>query len=709
MAHVDIIVGNTEVPEGKVGRDVESSLVSWVMTRVKDWEDYRNTNFREKWNEYYRLWRGIWDQKDKSRDSERSRLISPALSQAIEATVSELEEASFGQGKWFDVSDDVVDQDKTDIGMFRDQLAEDLEKANVPANIAEIYLNGAIYGTGIGKIVVEEIVEKVIGSNPINDTEITNFDVTDRPTVAVEVVAVHPQEFVIDPAARKVHEGLGCAHITTVSKQAVQKKQQSGIYRDVPLSGFTDTLVGDRSLSDKNELADIRTQDKTMLVEYHGLVPRNLIPLDIEDGEEFVELFPDKEGASADIDEVDLVEAIVTIANGITLLRGIETPHAMKDRSFIAYQHDTVPNRFWGRGIAEKGYNPQKALDAEMRGRIDAMAISIHPMMGIDATRIPRGGNFKVAPGRNIFTNGDPSTILKPFTFGQVNNNTFAQSGELERMVQMGTGAMDSATPLAENRRNETSSGMSMIMGGAIKRSKRTLANIERNFMRPLIHKAAWRYMQFAPDRYPTLDVKFNVHSTLGMVARELEQQQLANMMNTVPADSPAFWMLLKAIYEHSSISNREEMLVVIDQMMQASLQKQQQPEEQDPIIAIKMQEIQLKSELDKAKLQLEQQENNQEAQLDVAKLQLEYEKLRLKERELIMDAKIELAKMEQDSAVTVAQMQQKSVSDTVAAQKQVPAKPEKPAVININQGSGKKTISVTRTDKGLEGSIEEV
>ncbi len=658
MADLSIVQTHTDTQRAVDQAPGESSdLVSWVMTRVTSWETYRETNFRKLWGEYYRLWRGKWDKADANRDSERSRIISPALSQAIEATVAEIEEASFGSGKWFDVSDNFGDKDKTDISMFRDQMREDLNKANVPSDISEIFLNGAIYGTGIGKIVVEEIIEKKIVPGTIGDSDITSMQVEDIPTVQVGLVAVHPEEFVIDPSARTINDALGMAHITTVPRHTIEKKIEDGIYDDVDLGGYTSSIVGNRGgKKDKGELRGIRDEDKTMLIEYHGLVPRDLLPLISAEGEVEVSLFDDDE--KPEINEFDLVEAIVSIANGTLLLRGVVNPFKMGDRCFIAYQHDTIPNQFWGRGIAEKGYNPQKALDAELRGRIDAMALSIHPMMGIDATRIPRGGSFRIAPGKNVFTNGDPSTILKPFNFGQVNPTTFNQTGDLERQVQMGTGAMDSATPMSENRRNETSSGMSMIQGGAIKRSKRTLANIERNFMKPLIHKAAWRYMQFAPDRYPTLDVKFNVHSTLGMIARELEQQQLATMMQTVPQESPAFWMLLKGVYENSSISNREEMLPVIDQMMQKSLQAQNQPPQPDPLVEIKKQELQLKGQIEAAKLQLEKEENNQEAQIAVEELKLKYAKLELDKEELILKAKIEAAKMEQDSAVTLAQMQ---------------------------------------------------
>ena len=64
---------------------------------------------KNRFEEYYRLWRGMWDPADSERRSERSRIISPALQQAVESNVAELEEATFGRGKWFDVSDNLGD------------------------------------------------------------------------------------------------------------------------------------------------------------------------------------------------------------------------------------------------------------------------------------------------------------------------------------------------------------------------------------------------------------------------------------------------------------------------------------------------------------------------------------------------------------------------------------------------------------------------
>ena len=46
-------------------------------------------------------------------------IISPALQQAVESSVAELEEATFGRGKWFDIEDDVADK-REDIAMLRE-------------------------------------------------------------------------------------------------------------------------------------------------------------------------------------------------------------------------------------------------------------------------------------------------------------------------------------------------------------------------------------------------------------------------------------------------------------------------------------------------------------------------------------------------------------------------------------------------------------
>ena len=275
-------------------------------------------------------------------------------------------------------------------------------------------------------------------------------------------------------------------------------------------------------------------------------------------------------------DEGYYAEAIVVIANGGTLLKAEMNPYMMQDRPVVAFPWDIVPGRFWGRGVCEKGYNSQKALDAELRARIDALALTVHPMMAMDATRLPRGANPTVAPGKIILTNGNPAEVLQPFNFGQVSQITFAQAAELQRMVQTATGAIDSAGVPGSINGEATAAGISMSLGAIIKRHKRTLVNFQDSFLIPFVTKAAHRYMQFEPEIYPVADYVFEVTSSLGIIAREYEVTQLVQLLQTMPADSPMYPSLIQSIIDNMNLSNREELIATLEQAGQPSPEAQE-------------------------------------------------------------------------------------------------------------------------------------
>jgi hypothetical protein len=88
-------------------------VTGWITTKVEDWEDNRNQKYLNRWNEYYRLWRGLWHVEDKTRQVERSRIIAPALQQAIEASCAEMEESVFHRKRWFDLDQDVMGEGET--------------------------------------------------------------------------------------------------------------------------------------------------------------------------------------------------------------------------------------------------------------------------------------------------------------------------------------------------------------------------------------------------------------------------------------------------------------------------------------------------------------------------------------------------------------------------------------------------------------------
>jgi hypothetical protein len=542
---------------------IEESLEDWIITKCEDWRDYYESNYEQRFEEYYRLWRGQWDPADSQRGSERSRIISPALQQAVESNVAELEEATFGRGKWFDVSDNLGDTERQDVLFLRKKLTEDFEDCMVRKAVAECLINAAVFGTGIGEIVIEEMKEMAPATQPVmgGDLQAVGVSMTDR--VKVKLKPVLPQNFLIDPVATSVDDAMGVAVDEFVSRHQVELLQEQGVYRDT----YVGSAASDTDLEPDQDLT-IYNDDKVRLTKYYGLVPRELLESAVSDETE--ELVEEEESKSK------YVEAVVVIANGGILLKAEENPYMMQDRPVVAFPWDVVPGRFWGRGVCEKGYNSQKALDTELRARIDALSLTIHPMMAVDATRLPRGAKPEVRPGKMVLTNGDPREVLQPFNFGQVSQITFAQAGALQQMVQQATGAVDSAGIAGSVNGEATAAGISMSLGAIIKRHKRTLINFQQSFLIPFVKKAAYRYMQFDPENYPVADYKFNASSTLGIIAREYEVTQLVQLLQTMDRQSPLYNTLIQSIIDNMNLSNREELIAAMQQAMQPNPQAQQ-------------------------------------------------------------------------------------------------------------------------------------
>jgi len=539
---------------------LEESAEDWIMQKCDGWRDHFESNYEQRFDEYNRLWRGIWAGEDSLRQSERSRLISPALQQAVESSVAEVEEATFGRGQFFDIRDDVDDQERGDVEYLRKQLTEEYSLNKTRQAISECIVNAAVFGTGIGEIVVQEKTRRVPSTQPAMDGQVATFGVIETKEVSCTVRPVLPQNFLIDPTASSIEEALGVAIDEYVPMHQVQQLIEEGVYEDVDIMASST-----HSFLEAQDDIDDYDEDRVRLTKYYGLIPRSMLEAYLYDEDE------EEVSLSETMTEngSNYVEVVAVIANGANILKLEENPYMMQDRPVVAFPWDVVPSRFWGRGVCEKGYNSQKALDTELRARIDALALTVHPMMAMDASRMPRGAKMEVRPGKTILTNGNPNEILQPMNFGNVDNITFNQADHLQRMVQNATGAVDSVGMAGVVNGQAAAGAVSMGLGAIIKRHKRTLINFQECFLIPFVQQSAWRYMQYHPDKFPTGDFKFVPSSSLGVIAREYEVSQLVQLLQTMSPDTPMYPELVKSVVDNMNLANRETLIAKLSEASQ--------------------------------------------------------------------------------------------------------------------------------------------
>jgi hypothetical protein len=323
----------------------------------------------------------------------------PVVQASIDNAVADQIEATFARDRWFDA----LYGSSEEMREIADRLLFDLREIEGP--VEETYYLGAIYGTGIAKIA---------------------FTIPD-PGQAPRwgLIPIDPFEFIIDPGARSIEQAEGMAHKVWVPYGLVIERQDRGIYAKGNITPRIDTVDMHRHVGEMNP----QQSELVKITEWHGLVPTTLMPR----GEK---------ATMGDVAKVgEFTEAIVTIANDDMVLDAKKNVLG-RDRAFVAYQHERVPRRFYGRGIAEKAKWPQRVLDAEIRSRIDALAFSSAPMMAINATNAPRGERFGVYPGRTVLVNGNVSDSIQPLQFGGPDPRTFEQTSHMERMAESATGQL---------------------------------------------------------------------------------------------------------------------------------------------------------------------------------------------------------------------------------------------------------------------------
>lgn len=532
-------------------------LITWITKHTDIWRTQRN-GLKLKWDTYEDAFYGRFT--GKSRDSERSRFVSPATQQAVETRHAEIMEALQGtSGKWFDIVDDIkdVNGDSLDIEDLSKTLQEDLDSTGTSLAISEIVLHAMLFGSGIGELVTVKETEAVPSTKAIpNITGVAQTGIESKEVTKAYLNPVHPRNFLIDITSKSIKKALGCAIERQVPMFDIADKQTSKIYLDVEVTA----VAREKELQTMEDMLVQDTGDLVTVLTYYGKVPRALLTPS-KDDKDIVKLFEEDDADNDDYK--DLVEAIVIIANGTAVLKENPSPWELEARPVVSYQDDFAEG-FYGRGTAEKAQGTQKALDAQLRAHFDSLALTTAPMIAMDATRLPRGTKFEVRPGKSILTNGNPSDILMPLKFGTTSNQGVVEAQNIERMLLQATGTTDGLSAAAAGAGQH---GMPAAVAQAVKRYRRALVSFQDSFLIPLVRMVAYRMMQLEPERYPSVDMKFTPVGTMGVLQREFESAKLIGLLQTLGPATPVLPVLLKGIISSSSVMNRQEIIKMLDEM----------------------------------------------------------------------------------------------------------------------------------------------
>ena len=343
-AEQGVIMNDDSRDSTKMPDDVESKqmsnderLAAWVMERVSAWRMHRDSNYSVLWDEYERKWRSIYTPADKSKKKERAKLVSPALSEAVENGVAEIEEAVFGRGDFLKLMASPDDGPAEREALDRNEATfhSDLEETDLTSSCSETIVNSAVYGTGIGEIVLEKLVKRDVIAVPNPEGGVmpqAKETPMERPTLR----SVNPRNFIIDPSARDIDSALGVAIEEDVGEHIVREGITAGLYKKVDLKVGSS---GNPDIKPDPQMETPWIQDVVHIIRYYGKVPKELL----FPPEQTEALFPEDKKEDSTPLSGDMVEAWVVgyragpVLGARYLREGADTAAAVGCRASVSH------------------------------------------------------------------------------------------------------------------------------------------------------------------------------------------------------------------------------------------------------------------------------------------------------------------------------------------------------------------------------------
>ena len=208
----------------------QQKLVAFVTQHCDSWRQHKQSEYTLMWDEYERLYRGIFNESEKTRSSERSKIVTPAVAQAVDTRLAELAEAVLNNDNFFDIDDNAEDQDKTDVEQVKKVISERFKKDKVKKQLNNVLRLGEIYGTGVGELIVSKVKDSVPAEQPLEGLQgVKQVGTLTTERISVKINPVSPKNFLIDPNAMDIEDALGCAVEEFVSTHKVISLMASGV------------------------------------------------------------------------------------------------------------------------------------------------------------------------------------------------------------------------------------------------------------------------------------------------------------------------------------------------------------------------------------------------------------------------------------------------------------------------------------------------
>ena len=502
---VEFTMGNPSLPEPAPTApkaDIDA-IARYVEAKYKEWQHAR-TALEKKWLEFYRQWRCVADEQDKTRSSERSQIKIPATKEAVTNFVNSMMQIIFASDPFFDLHPNHAANPRP--RLLRQYMYWLFDREKFKSKVRNFITQEGVYGTSFARIracvETKQQVQTTRTLTPMLDPitmqekqieqmsrERLETDYT-RPyfePVSIFDLFAPPQATGVQPG-----EAEGIVIRTRHTRSSVAALKQKGVIEVLPLNetatpGPTDSTDTLRTRLQYSGVTSTSEEDRVEVLEFFGWVPPDVLKQAgmIDDSEESV--YAGRE--------------LTVICAGGKVLNpsSIEPPFGVTERPLVMDRFEEVPGEFYGIGIAEIASGPQKALNATVRSRIDNKSIAINQLFAADRRKLTSGQDLSIYPGKIFLTEGPPADIIHQFDVKDVTSGSYQDAAEYERYIRSSHGISELVGGQSK-RGEQTATEVSSLLGQSLGIIKCIAESFETNVLKPVMRWYA-RIMQEFPNQ----------------------------------------------------------------------------------------------------------------------------------------------------------------------------------------------------------------
>ena len=552
--------------------------------------------------------------------------------------------------------------------LMQDEIDDQLTESKYQSKARDMIHDAVVLGTGIikGPIIVGKMKKKWEEDGQGNQVLSMVEDL--RPAVEyVDIWRFFPDmsttklsdcEFFFEQHRWTKKQLRNFARLPNVLQEQVRGVVKAGKSKDIAHNRESD-------IREITGISNYANDSRYEVWEYHGPISK----------QELIDVVTSDEDPSMDpkeIDELDdEVEAVVFFSDTHVLkvaINAMDTEE--KPYSSLCWEQDDGSP--FGFGVPYLMSSAQKVINSSWRMMLDNAGQSVTDQIIVnDGIVEPVDGKWTMGPKKIWRMTDVARSVKEAFAVFETRNN----QTEYANIIQMARQFADEETNMPLIAQGEqsshvtkTSSGMGMLMNSANIVLRRAVKNWDDDITDPLIGRFYDWNMQFSDKKEIKGDYCIEARGSSALLVREKQQENLMLFAN-LSASNPELAMrrdwegLDQEIAKSLEVPYNNITLSDEDIQERQAAQQQQQPE-QDPTIALKQQELQIKQAEMQQSFELKQAEFQQNGQFKERQMQMEYD---LKVAELALKENLTMAQMK--TKLDADLMRDKTIRDKAAAE----------------------------------------